>query len=192
MIVPFKYEDIDEVVNIRYKELSSGLLSKLGKKFLYEYSKSLLKTPGIFVFVAKNNDRIVGFVSLTDEIERLHLRVIRNNFWGIFKALIEHLFLHPTSIGKIWETLSYSGFSNGGAELLSMAVDSSHQRKGWGKKIFQKVKREFRKKGIKYFRVSTYEKDIGANFFYKKMGCNLEKSFNFRGEKMNYYIYKVE
>ena len=191
MIGAITFNDIDQVISIRERELSSGLLSQLGRKFLYEYSKALLKTPGILVFVAKNDDRIVGFVSLTDEIGGMHLRVIRNNFFGIFKALIEHLFLNPTSVAKIWATLTYAGFSYGGAELLSMAIDSSHQRKGWGKKLFQRVKNEFKKKGIKYFRVSTYEKDKGANVFYKKMGCTLERSFVFRGQKMNYYLCKV-
>jgi len=77
------------------------------------------------------------------------------------------------------------------AELLTIAVDQHFQRKGIGKKLFEKTIHEFIKRKIHKFKISVYDK-LPANEFYLKVGCKMDSSFEFLGEKMNYWKYNIE
>lgn len=191
MIREMRREDIESIVSIR-KQVMGGLLSELGKDFLRAYYNAVLKEPRIRVKIACDKDSIVGFVTLALETKRLYFDLLRRDPVGFLFSTFSYFVRHPQYILKILETFSYVGFHEDGAEILSIAISSRYQRKGWGSKLFRAAIEEFGKYKISSFRISTYDKDIGANRFYKKIGCVLEESFNFRGEKMNYYRYSIK
>lgn len=190
MIQKLKLQDIDEVAKLHTQELS-GFLPELGIGFLRVFYKATLSTAEIFTFVAKENDHICGFVSGISHTKGLYRKILLTDIFGFGSLLIHHFITHPHHFLTGIKLFTYPGFSQDGPELLTIAIGRKWQGRGWGRKLFQKVIQEFRKRGISYFRISVYDR-LAANGFYKKMGCRKETSFAFLGEKMNYYKYEIE
>lgn len=188
MIKNLEIADISQVAKIHERELS-GFLSRLGSPFLEKFYRASLDIPEMFTLVKKQNEQILGFVSGIVSTKGLYKKVIFRNpiFFGIL--FLRHFITHPQEIIQVLKILTYPGFSEDNPELLTIAVVSEAQRKGIGTKLFHACVREFRKRGIRKFKISVYER-LPANVFYQKIGCRFENSFNFLGEKMNYYSYE--
>lgn len=189
MIKQLELLDINQVVFIHHQELS-GFLSKIGQGFLKKFYEVSLNSSDMFTFVYKENGKILGFAGGVMTSRGLNHRIIVKDPLGFGMVLLKHLILHPTHILKLFQTLSYPGFDKDMPELLSIAVSQKHQGKGIGKKLFLEVAGEFNKRKKKEFLVSVYDR-LPANKFYIKMGCRQHKSFEFLGERMNYYIYRI-
>lgn len=190
MIKTLVKEDIPQVIFIHRQELK-GLFSELGSSFLQEFYKSSLQVKEILTLVEKNNKEVVGFITMVSETRGLYFKILRANFLGVLLSLLGILFTHPFLLITLVKSISYTGFSVGGGEILTLCVEKSYQGKSIGRGLFLSAIQHFRKKDLPSFRISTYDKDSGANKFYIKMGCRLEKQFDFRGERMNYYIYEI-
>lgn len=189
MISKLSNKDIPQVVKIHMDELH-GFLSQLGEDFLYKFYQVSLSIPEMFTVVEKENEQILGFVSGASSTKGLYKKIISRDFLSFVSIFLRYFVTHPESIVKSLRTLTYPGFKDDGPELITIAVSRDRQRKGMGRKLFSEAVKEFKKRGFKKFRVSTYDK-LSANDFYKKTGCIFEKSFEFLGEKMNYYSYKL-
>mgnify|MGYP001593933564 CR=1 FL=1 len=189
MIQKLQEKDIDEVAQLHKQELS-GFLPELGIGFLKKFYKATLSVPEMFIFVIKANDHICGFVMGIPRTKGLYKKVILTDIFGFGILLMNYFITHPTSFMKYIKLLAYPGFSKDSPELLTIAIGKKYRGRGFGRKLFHKTVAEFRKKGIPYFRISAYDR-LAANGFYKKMGCRKETSFEFLGEKMNYYRYEV-
>lgn len=179
--------DIEEVAKIHIRELP-GFQSILGLPFLRWYYQASRKLPHIFTFVAKENKEVVGLVSCSDNPKSLWLKMFILDPFGCMRIVIPSVALHPQRIRRLLSMLSYPGFSDGRPELLTLAVTKSHQRRGIGRKLVKEATNEFKRRGINTYVISTYDR-LAANGFYKKIGCQLIETFNFLGEKMNYYTY---
>lgn len=185
MIEKLTEKDIKEVAGIHKTELS-GFLSELGLGFLEKFYKATLSIPEIFTFVEKENDQVLGFTTGITSTNGLYKKVIYSDIPSFFLLFLKYFITHPQNIIKTVQLLAYPGFSDQGPELLVIAIDKTHQRRGIGGKLFHKVITEFQKKGIKRFKVSVYDK-LSANKFYQKMGCRKVQTFLFLAEPMNYY-----
>ena len=190
MIKQLSIRDIDQVVKIHRKELP-GFLSELGEVFLNKFYKVSVDIPEMFTLVEKENGQICGLATGTTSTEGLYKKIISKDFLQFILLLLSYFITHPTKIIKIGKTLAYPGFSADNPELLTIAVKRSHQKKGIGRKLFSQIAREFKKRGVEKFKISVYDR-LPANGFYKRMGCRFERSFEFLGEKMNYYKYETE
>ncbi len=187
MILKLKTEDIPQVVKLHRGELR-GFLSELGEGFLTKFYEVSLGIPEMFTLVEKDNEQILGFSSGATRVRGLYKKVISSDYISFIRLLLSNLFTHPQNIVKMAKSLAYPGFADDIPELLTIVIYKSYQKRGIGRKLFLQTSKEFQKRGFKKFRVSVYDK-LPANEFYKKMGCKLEKSFEFLGEKMNYYVY---
>lgn len=184
-----KLPDIPLAAQLHYQTLD-GLLSQLGLQFLEKYYTSSLLIPEMWTIVEKKNDHIIGLVSATTRVNGLNKRIIMQDPWGFITQFLSIFITQPLLIIKTIKTLTYPGFSGDTPELLTMIVDKKYQKKGIGRKLFDKCAEEFKKRGIKKFRISAYDK-LPANGFYLHLGCRKEKDFQFLGEKMNYYSYEI-
>lgn len=182
--------NVTKVASIHRTELS-GFLPLLGKKFLAKFYEHSMDIPELFTFVAKQDGRVVGFVTGVTNPNGLYKKIIfRDPLWfGLF--FLRYFVTHPHRVVTMIKTLLYPGFSSNEAELLTLAVDNNYRLQGIGRKLLQKTSEEFKKRGIHSFRISVYDR-LASNAFYKKIGCKREKQFTFLGEKMNYYRYKTE
>ncbi len=183
-------DDIHKVAELHQLELD-GLLSELGIEFLEKFYRCSLSIPEMWTIVEKRNDHILGFVSGVTNVNGLNKKIILKDLWGFIILFLKIFITQPRLIVKTVKTLTYPGFSHDGPELLTMVVDKKHQKEGIGRNLFKKATSEFRRRGIKSFRISAYDR-LPANGFYKHIGCTLESSFMFLGEKMNYYQYKIK
>lgn len=180
--------DIPQVARIHKQELS-GFLPELGVEFLENFYKVSLDIPEMFTLVEKKNEQILGFVSGIESAKGLYKKVILKNPIGFGILFLRYFITHPEKIVNMLKILTYPGFSDDSPELLTIAVKKDYQKRGIGKNLFQKTVEEFRKRKIKKFKISVYDK-LPANGFYKKISCKFLSSFNFLGEKMNYYSYE--
>lgn len=189
MIKSLTISDIPQVAKIHHRELP-GFLSELGIVFLEHFYKESLYIPEIFTLVEKKNDQILGLVSGITTVKGLYKKIIFRDLPGFGILFLSYIITHPIQIVKMVKILMYPGFMEDIPELLIIAVSKGHQKKGIGKKLFHEITRQFRKRGIKKFKISVYER-MPANGFYKKIGCRYDSSFDFLGEKMNYYTYQI-
>ena len=189
MIRRIESGDIGKVAVMHRVELS-GFLPELGQKFLEMFYKSSLKVPEMFTFVDCEGGKVTGFVSGVTAARELNKRIIFEQPVQFGFILLKYLITHPYSAGKFIKILSYPGFKEPGAELLTLAVDKDRRLRGIGRKLFERIVAEFKKRGINKFKISAYAR-LDANKFYEKMDCRLLSSFDFLGEKMNYFEYKI-
>lgn len=188
MLRMMEFHDIDQVARLHSEELP-GFLSELGEAFLKKFYKSSLSIPEMITIVEAQNGQVLGFVTGAVRTKSLNKKIIFKDMTGFGISLLRYFITHPSRIFRIFKIFTYPGFSDDGPEILTIAVAKKWQGKGIGRKLFQEIAREFQKKGIRSFRVSVYDR-LASNRFYRKIGCSFEKSFEFLGEKMNYYIYK--
>jgi len=188
-IEPLIIKDVSQVAVIHWRELQ-GFLPSLGKQFLSHFYRKSMGLSGMFTFVAKEEEGVVGFVTSVESPKGLYGRILSIDPFGFLLLVVKHLIFYPLSIVKMIKILSYPGFSHDEPELLTIAVDSRYQGKGIGRKLFAQVVKEFKNRKINKFKISVYDK-LAANGFYYKIGCRLDSSFEFLGETMNYYEYVI-
>ncbi len=187
MIKNLSVSDVQHVAKIHRRELS-GFLSELGERFLQHFYKESLHIPEMFTLVEIENDQILGIVSGITSVKGLYKKIIFRDIIGFGIVFLSYFITHPIQIVKMVQTLSYPGFEEDIPELLIIAVSREYQKKGIGKKLFHAVVEEFKNRKIKRFKISVYDR-LPANGFYKKIGCKFDSSFDFLGEKMNYYTF---
>lgn len=190
MINGLTIEDIPQVVKI-HKEQLPGFLAELGEGFLTKFYEVSLSIPEIFTLVEKEDEQVLGIASAVTKVKGLYIKLLSKDLLSFIWLLLNNFITHPENIVKAIRTLTYPGLSDDIPEILTIAVKRDFQRRGIGQKLFRKITHEFKKRSFKKFRVCTYDK-LSANIFYKKIGCEFEKSFEFLGEKMNYYSYKIK
>lgn len=216
MLKKLTVDDIDQVAKIHREELS-GFLPELGKEFLEKFYKVSLDIPEMFTLVERRNGQVLGFVTGVASAKGLYKKIFFRDVLSFTILLLRYFITHSKEVVKIGKIITYPGFSDDSPELLTIAVERKHQRRGIGRKLFFKVVEEFGKrdrpckiknlqgkgdkgdggnKGKKVknrgkFFVSVYDR-LPANAFYKKIGCAFYCSFDFLGEKMNYYSCEIK
>ncbi|OGG03331.1 hypothetical protein A2W14_00060 [Candidatus Gottesmanbacteria bacterium RBG_16_37_8] len=189
MITKLKEEHIKKVAEIHKRELS-GFLPELGIEFLKLFYRSSMDIPEMFSFVEIDGSKVRGFISNITEAGGLYKKVIIRAPGQFLLLFLKYFITHPKKLAKFIKIFTYPGFSEGGAELLSIAIDRGERKKGIGRSLVVRSAEEFSKRGISKFKISVYDR-LAANGFYRKIGCRLVSSFNFLSEKMNYYEYKI-
>lgn len=190
MIRGLEIKDIPQVAVIHMRELS-GFLPELGEKFLQAFYRTSLDIPEMFTYVESQNEQVYGFTTGINTAGGLYKKIILKDVFLFIPLFLSYLFTHPSGAVKIIKTLAYPGFADNSPELLTIAVKKNHQGRGIGKKLFMQVAREFKIRNIEEFKISVYDR-LTANRFYLKIGCRFDRSFEFLGEKMNYYKYEIK
>ncbi|OGG17592.1 hypothetical protein A3D78_05050 [Candidatus Gottesmanbacteria bacterium RIFCSPHIGHO2_02_FULL_39_14] len=190
MITRLRKEQIKQLAKLHKNELS-GFLPELGEKFLEMFYRTSLDLPEMFTFIEEEKGKVRGFVSNITNSKGLNKKIFIKRPLRFLLIFLKYFISHPGQLRKFFTILTYPGFKEGGAELLSIAVGRNYRLKGRGRRLFEKSREEFSLRGIKTFKISVYER-LPANGFYKKIGCRLVDSFDFMGEKMNYYEYKIK
>lgn len=182
--------EIKQIATLHLRELS-GFLPQLGQEFLEKFYRVALTCAQMFLFVEKEKDQIVGFVSGITTPKGLYKKIIFKDIIGFSFIFLKYFLIHPGQSIKFIKILLYPGFSENTPELLSIAISKDYQMRGIGRKLFYQTAKEFQRRGYSHFKISVYEK-LAANGFYKKMNCNKIQSFEFLGQQMNYYLYRID
>ena len=188
---------IEEIAHLHKKNIHTGFLSSLGRDFLKLLYSSIQKSDvGILIAEIQDN-KVVGFVSGTTNINRIYMVFLKKNFIRVIITLLPHLISFP-KLKKIGEILLYpisekrSGENIPSAELLSMVVDEKWRRKGVGENLYRALVEEFKKRGISKFKIVVGENLDSAQKFYEKMGAKKVKKMEIhKGKKSWIYIHEI-
>lgn len=197
-------KEAEEIAEIHKKEISFGFLSTLKKSFLTKLYSAVIRSPYGFCLVAKEKEKVIGFVSGVTNIDRLYLYFLRRYFFHSTVVLLPQVF-NFKNLRKILETLFYpirkiGSFVKKGtkkeklpkAELLSIAIDKNFQRQGLGGELIKGFISEMKKRKVKEFKVIVGENLMPAINFYEKHGFEFIKTIKIHSNQSSrVYIYQI-
>jgi len=194
----YKDDDINKLAYFHKLYIPSGFISSLGNRFLSILYKHISESTVSFSLVAKDNEKIIGFITGTENLSKFYKDFFMKKFFVAFFTLLPYFF-NPKIIFKISETFLYPKRKNKisknmpTAELLSIVVDKEYREKGVAKKLFQELVNEYKKRGINEFKVIVGSNLLNAIKFYEKMGCRyLDKIQVHKGEDSLIYVYNID
>ena len=200
-----KQNEAGQIAEIHKKEIKSGFLSTLKKPFLTKLYSAIIRSPYSFCLIAKEGEKVIGFVSGVTNVDRLYLYFLSRYFFHSTVALLPRAFSF-VGLKKILETLFYpirkighfvkKGSKKGKlpkAELLSIAIDKDFQRQGIGGKLIKEFISEMKKRKIPDFKVIVGGNLKPAINFYEKNGFEFAKKIKIHDNQLSrVYVYYVK
>lgn len=187
-----KISDADEIAQLHIENINKGFLTKLGDKFLVGIYKFIIIGPESFCFVAVIDKKIVGFISATENCQLLYKRFFSKNFYLGFKVIIIKIFdlsVIRKSIDHLFLPKKRQVLPK--AEFLTIAVDNKIKRKGLGTQLFERMRREFRKRKTEGFIAIVGQSLKPSNRFMDKMkAIKISEIQVHKGEISNVYFWK--
>jgi len=189
-------KDAIQIAKIHQKEINQGFLGQLGIKFLSKLYESTIVSPDAFTIVAKDNDKVIGFISGCTNVAKFYHDFLKNYFFQVFFILLPKMF-RLSILKKIFETLKYPQQKEEkklpGAELLTIAVLKKYHGQGIAQKMFEQFVEEMKKREIKQFKVIVGKSLTRAIRFYEKVGFKFYSSISVHKHKSsNIYIYNTK
>ena len=172
---PFTDDELKSVARLHCQSINLGFLSQLGSGFLLYLYKSISKCDASVLIIAKYDNDVVGFISGSIGLGPVYKHLLVHYSLGVALALVPNM-ISFSKLKRIAETLLYSkgendakGFPPG--ELLSLAVKDDFRRVGVAKQLCLELIKQFKKKGLKEFKIIVGEKLLAAQRFYEKLGA---------------------
>ncbi|OGZ73384.1 MAG: hypothetical protein A2908_03320 [Candidatus Staskawiczbacteria bacterium RIFCSPLOWO2_01_FULL_38_12b] len=187
-------KDALQIAQIHKNEIDKGFLSSLDIIFLGNFYGALIESKFSFCIVAKEDDRIVGFISGVFDLDKFYRYFLKNYFFQSVVLLCKKVF-NISYIKKILETLLYPVKEKNlpPAELLTMAVLKQFQGQGIAGKMFFEFLGEMKKRDIKTFKVLVGEELKSAIAFYEKNGFTFLKNTTIHNRKSSrIYLYDIK
>lgn len=190
-IEPFRSEHAGTVADLHIRGLPESFLIRLGRRFLAALYRGLARDPECAIFVARQNDRVVGFCACTTSVKGVFRRVIRRNWLSLGFASLPAS-LRPGVLREIREVLRYSGKQAAAglppAEILSIAVDEAARGAGVGRLLLRKAFEQAHLAGLHEIKVLAGARLPGANQFYQRCGLELRTEIIQHGAPLNVYV----
>lgn len=186
--------DALEIAKIHKTEIKKGFLSSFELVFLKNLYLAIIESGDSFCVIAKDGDRVVGFMAGVIDINAFYFYFIKNYFLQSVYILSQKIFSF-SSFKKIFETLLYPIKEKKlpSAELLTMAVASQFQGQGIAGKMFLEFTLEMKKRGMSIFKVLVGEELAPAIHFYEKNGFTFLKNTTVhKGKSSRIYTYKTK
>jgi ribosomal protein S18 acetylase RimI-like enzyme len=174
--------------------ISTGFISSMGIDFVTSLYDAIVKSKSSLGVVAVRNEKVIGFVAFTTNLNKLYKSIIRRK--GLkFALLLAGNVLSLRRIKKIFETLSYPArikkMNLPSAELLSIAVAPEERRKGLASQLIEKGLRLYRKTGVDKVKVLIGADNKAGNKLYLKSGFELIGQIVNHGVLSNIYVAKT-
>jgi len=166
-----------------------SFITALGERFLLRLYEGLLERDLGFLVVARDGERLRGFILACTDSGRL-LSVVARAPIAFAASIIPALVRRPWSVGRLVETALYGRRerSRVAAELLVIAVDAEVRSIGIGRRLLTELRRELAARGISTYRVTVHEAMADANRFYAANGLRLSTTFRLYGVRSNLYV----
>jgi len=165
-------QDALQVARLHKDALREGFLSSLGGEFLGLIYASMASSQYAFCFVAREEDRIVGFAAGATRLSAFYREFARRH--GLRGAgMLAPKLLTSTIVFKLVETLVYplrwrSAFPQ--AEILSVAVAQDRRGTDVAARLFARLMQEFEQRQVRHIHVVVGADRLAARRFYEKMG----------------------
>jgi ribosomal protein S18 acetylase RimI-like enzyme len=167
----------------------------MGIDFVTSLYDAIVKSKSSLGVVAVRNEKVIGFVAFTTNLNKLYKSIIRRK--GLkFALILAGNVLSLRRIKKIFETLSYPArikkMNLPSAELLSIAVAPEERRKGLAGQLIEKGLRLYRKTGVDKVKVLIGADNKAGNKLYLKTGFELIGQIVNHGVLSNIYVAKTD
>lgn len=184
-----------EIAALHAENIHAGFLSSLGISFLALLYQCIDECSASVLFLHKEDDHIVGFVSASEGLRPVYVRLFKHFptlIWSLLPALfsfgklrkiVELLFLKRKN--QMDKTQSHK------AELLSIAVDPAYRGKGIAQSLYRMLCDYYQDKGVNGFTIVVGEQLTGAHRFYLKNGAQFVDTIKIHGEA-NSVVYLQE
>ena len=184
-----------QVAALHIQCISTGFISSMGIDFVTSLYDAIVKSKSSLGVVAVRNEKVIGFVAFTTNLNKLYKSIIRRK--GLkFALLLAGNVLSLRRIKKIFETLFYPArikkMNLPPAELLSIAVAPEERRKGLAGQLIEKGLRLYRKTGVDKVKVLIGADNKAGNKLYLKTGFELIGQIVNHGVLSNIYVAKTD
>jgi GNAT superfamily N-acetyltransferase len=183
-------DDAVAIANFHKIGIPTGFLSKQSIDFLEDLYLYLIENE--IVYVVKDKNKVIGFISATVNTNGLYKRFLIKNVVILIKFAIKNIF-SIQFIKKSLETFLAPKKTkiedNNIPELLSIVVDERHKGRGIGKKMIEIYEEELLKIGYNKYRVVVGSK-LDANQFYLNSGFVLNKEFELHKDEKSFLYTK--
>lgn len=197
MIIKANYKHINSIVDIHLNSFKDFFMTKLGKKFLKIYYKSILNYEYGVLLVGINNGEIIGFAAGFIYPDKFYSNLKKQKIKIIF-SLILKLLTNPKIFLDIYKRFivvkkrseSSDKEESESCELSSIAVSPYSNNKGYGRQLINLFVEESKKYNVKCIYLTTdADNNDNVNKFYKSCGFIVSETFTiFNNRKMNKYI----
>lgn len=193
----FTRSELKRIAQLHAEGISKGFISTLGIRFLEIFYSSIQSLPGGILIACYNENRITGFVSGTTGADSIYKSLIFKHPFALALVLLKSMF-SIKKIKRIIETVKYSSSSDKSdrtipaAELISLAVDPEHRRKGIAGILCSSLENEFIRLGFNKYKIMVGSILTDSQKFYESIGAVKQKVISVHsGEKSLIYIKSI-
>jgi ribosomal protein S18 acetylase RimI-like enzyme len=188
-------QDVPEIVAVHLRAFPGFFLTRLGPRFLAELYQGFIQDPSGIIFVACDNDAVVGFVAGTDSPEGFFGRLLRRRGARFLLAAASAFVSAPLLVGhRLARAVVYRGERPSSVQraalLSSVGVNPQASGTGIGRRLVDAFCDEALRRGVQHVYLTTdRDQNVLANRFYANCGFTLESSFRRPGNRwMNRYV----
>ena len=194
MIVPLQREHAARVAELHCAALAGDFLPSLGQGFLTVFYEGVLDLGMGFGFVAIEDGRPVGFVLGSADTSALFKQVVASRAVMLGLRAIPAVIRKPALVTNVLETFLYPSKEDAvpeKAELVVIGFDAAYRGRGLGCSLVNVLNDAFRAQGVRSYKVTVLQENLGANSFYRALGFQPALEFELYKKKWNLYTHKT-
>jgi len=194
MIVPLQREHAARVAELHCAALAGDFLPSLGQGFLTVFYEGVLDLGMGFGFVAIEDGRPVGFVLGSADTSALFKQVVASRAVMLGLRAIPAIIRKPALVANVLETFLYPSKEDAvpeKAELVVIGFDAAYRGRGLGHGLVNALNDAFRAQGVRSYKVTVLQENLGANSFYRALGFQPALEFELYKKKWNLYTHKT-
>lgn len=188
-------QDAPVLAELHIEGIKTGFINSLGIDFITALYEALAESKYGFGFAAEEDEKILGFIALTTNLNKLYRSVILKRGLSFAFLLVGKL-ASLRRVKKIFQTLFYPSrvkkIALPPAELLSIVVIPQERQKGLAKRLLVESFAECTRRGIEQVKVMVWVDNMPANEMYPKCRFKLVGQIDSHGFKQNIYVAKID
>lgn len=163
--------DIPKVVDIHNSAFQGFFLTQLGPAFLTLYYRSVLHSPQGVILGCFENGELCGFAAAAKTAKGFNSDLVKSNVLPYMWVGIKIFLTSPLSILRLVRNMTKKGVyaedDGSYAELFSIGVSSSHQRRGIGRQLLSALEADLTRQNIGRLSLTTdyYDNDKAIGFY---------------------------
>jgi len=175
--------DAASAATLHARLISDGFLSSLGPRFLGRLYGRIVRSDRSFLLIAESRGTAVGFIAGSVATGRLYRSFLLRD--GVAAFLSAPLRL-ATALPRVLETLRHGrdggaggsgNDSDGGGELLAVAVDPEWRGRYVGRQLVEEFLRELEDRGVRSAHVVVGADNEAAIAMYRRSGFTPARTF---------------
>jgi len=165
--------------------LSDHFTNKLSPAQLKRYYLGLAEAGALYSFIMFSDGHPVGFMICGERLNDRVKSFVSENFLDMVWVVIKNPHFIMPKIKAMFTRFSKNSWkSEADVRILSIAVDTTVQGKGYGRHMLETLECRLASNGVKVYGLSVKNENHNAIRFYQRYGFEVE----LQGESTTYYI----